>query len=193
MEETSPGSSAAAEGQTGTNTTPKKTYKLYIHGHTFSTESLIVRSDEFPDVVAGDVLEGYHEGDNFSRLLLQVSPESLFSDNNLSNKALPKRSVYVERSIADSFLLSTFKEVVVNKVCPESVALDSVELTFKDQYLGRSEMWRLKKSLVNSVMFINKKVSFCKDGIRCTVNEMWGQGERVACGFVTSDTKVVFR
>ena len=111
----------------------------------------------------------------------------------MTNKALPKRSVYVERSIADSFLLSTFKEVIVNKVCPESVALDSVELTFKDQYLGRSEMWRLKKSLVNSVMFINKKVSFCKDGIRCTVNEMWGSGERVACGFVNQETKVVFR
>jgi hypothetical protein len=28
------------------------------------------------------------------------------------------------------------------------VALDSVELTFKDQYMGRSEMWRVKKNLV---------------------------------------------
>ena len=32
----------------------------------------------------------------------------------------------------------------------------------KDQYMGRSEMWRLKNSLINSVVFINKKVNFCK-------------------------------
>jgi hypothetical protein len=44
----------------------------------------------------------------------------------------------------------------------EEVALESVELLFKDQYLGRSDMWRLRKSLLNSVVFINKKVSFCK-------------------------------
>ena len=32
----------------------------------------------------------------------------------------------------------------------------------QDQYMGRSEMWRLKKSLVDSVVFINKKITFCK-------------------------------
>lgn len=32
---------------------------------------------------------------------------------------------------------------------PASVALDSVEITFKDQYMGRSEMWRLKTHLVS--------------------------------------------
>ena len=75
----------------------------------------------------------------------------------------------------------------------EKVALDIVELLFKEQYLGRSEMWRLKRHLVDSVVFLNKKINFCKDTIRCTVNEMWGQGDRVACGTITPDTKVVFR
>ena len=28
------------------------------------------------------------------------------------------------------------------------MTLDVVELTFKDQYIGRGDMWRLKKSLV---------------------------------------------
>lgn len=37
-------------------------------------------------------------------------------------------------------------------VPPAEVALDSVELTFKDQYMGRSEMWRLKKSLVGTFL-----------------------------------------
>ena len=32
----------------------------------------------------------------------------------------------------------------------------------QEQYLGRSEMWRLKKSLMDSVVFLKKKISFCK-------------------------------
>lgn len=31
------------------------------------------------------------------------------------------------------------------------MTLDLVELTFKDQYIGRGDMWRLKKSLVGHV------------------------------------------
>ena len=56
--------------------------------------------------------------------------------------------ISVEQSIANVFQLKTGTEVIVNKVEPHAVELDSVELTFKDQYLGRSEMWRLKNSLV---------------------------------------------
>ena len=101
--------------------------------------------------------------------------------------------MYIEKSIAEPFQLSNFKSLVVAKVEKSKVALDSVELLFKEQYLGRSEMWRLKQSLSDSVVFLNKKISFCKDSIRCSINEMWGQGERLACGYVNQDTKVVFR
>lgn len=41
--------------------------------------------------------------------------------------------------------------MIMNIVDPASVALDSVEITFKDQYMGRSEMWRLKSFLVRLV------------------------------------------
>jgi DEP domain-containing protein 5 len=105
-------------------------------------------------------------------------------------------------------------------VCAEDVALDSVELTFKDQYLGRSDMWRLKSSLVhkvyiaipdypillllskkncafkylifqvNTCVYLNKKIEFCGGSIRSQVYEMWSFGERVACGVITEDTKV---
>lgn len=37
---------------------------------------------------------------------------------------------------------------------PANVALDSVEITFKDQYMGRSEMWRLKTYLVSGFLFV---------------------------------------
>ena len=38
----------------------------------------------------------------------------------------------------------------VQVVDPKDVILDLVELTFKDQYIGRGDMWQLKKSLVKN-------------------------------------------
>lgn len=99
----------------------------------------------------------------------------------------------MENNVATMFQLRTFADVYMNVVDPVDVALDSVELTFKDQYLGRSEMWRLKNSLVHTCVYMNKKIEFCGGSIRCQVYEMWSQGDRVACGVITNDTKVVFR
>lgn len=56
--------------------------------------------------------------------------------------------ISIESNIAAAFNLRTYSEVVMQVVDPAAVALDSVELTFKDQYMGRSEMWRLKTFLV---------------------------------------------
>lgn len=57
-------------------------------------------------------------------------------------------AVSVEQSVAATFQLRTYSDVCVNKIDPATVSLDSVEVIFKDQYIGRSEMWRLKKALV---------------------------------------------
>ncbi|XP_026329344.1 GATOR complex protein DEPDC5 isoform X2 [Hyposmocoma kahamanoa] len=59
--------------------------------------------------------------------------------------------------------------------------------------MGRSEMWRLKNHLVNTCVYLNKKIEYCGSVIRCQVYEMWSQGDRVACGVITEDTKIVFR
>ena len=116
--------------------------------------------------------------------------------------------ISIENSIAQTFKLKAYKNVKVSKVDPKSVALEMLELTFKDQYLGRAEMWRLKRELVcqtlsilafllylilfqvNSVVYLNKKIVFCSELIRCQVYQMWAQGEKVACGVVSEDTKV---
>lgn len=42
-------------------------------------------------------------------------------------------------------------------------------------------------------MFVNKKIEYCTSSIRCQVHELWSQGDRVACGVITEDTKIVFR
>ena len=63
----------------------------------------------------------------------------------------------------------------LQQVDPSLVALDSVELTFKEQYMGRSEMWRFKNGLLGCCVVINKKIEYAQGTIRCQVSEMWAQ------------------
>ncbi|XP_050487982.1 GATOR complex protein Iml1 isoform X2 [Bombus huntii] len=162
-----------------------KLYKLIVHQKTFSEEDLIINPKDHPSIKTGDVVEIYHPEVEFSRLLLQVT--------SFKEDLQGRETISVENNVATMFQLRTFADVYMNVVNPDDVALDSIELTFKDQYLGRSEMWRLKNSLVNTCVYMNKKIEFCGGSIRCQVYEMWSQGDRVACGVITNDTKVVFR
>lgn len=137
---------------------------------------LLINPKDFPDLKIGDIVEIYHPEDEFSRLLLQVTTfkEDLQAkgwvlfwlrrkNRSTGEYSHPRILVYylvffsaisLEQSIATTFQLRTYSDVFVNKVSYDSVILDSVEVTFKDQYLGRSEMWRLKNSLVSSVFYL---------------------------------------
>ena len=78
----------------------------------------------------------------------------------------------------------------VNVVGPKNVTLDPVKLTFKDQYIGRGDMWQLNKSLVSTCAYITQKAEFA--GIREQAGELWVKNEKVMCGFISEDTRVVF-
>ncbi|XP_063664283.1 GATOR1 complex protein DEPDC5 isoform X20 [Pan troglodytes] len=52
-------------------------------------------------------------------------------------------------------------------------------------------MWRLKKSLVSTCAYITQKVEFA--GIRAQAGELWVKNEKVMCGYISEDTRVVFR
>lgn len=100
-------------------------------------------------------------------------------------------TISIEHSVATLFQLRAYSDVTVNIVSPESVILDSVELTFRDQYLGRSEMWRLKTSMNNTCVYNNKKMEFCGGYTRVQVYEMWSKGKMVSCGVINDNTKVI--
>ncbi|XP_077995219.1 GATOR1 complex protein DEPDC5-like [Glandiceps talaboti] len=162
-----------------------KQVKLLVHQKTFSEDELVLNPKEFPNAKVGDIVEIYHPEDDYSRLLLQV--KSLKENKQQATK----ESVSVDQSIAAAFNLRTYKDVIVNIVNPDDVTLDLLELTFKDQYISRSDMWRLKTSLLNSCAYITRKVEF--SGIRAQISELWSKGVKVACGNISEDTKVVFR
>uniref|UniRef100_A0A6A7FW12 DEP domain-containing protein 5-like n=4 Tax=Hirondellea gigas TaxID=1518452 RepID=A0A6A7FW12_9CRUS len=170
----------------------KLNLKLVTHQKSYK-EELLLNLREL-ELSAGDVLEIYHPDPRiyprrrYPRLLLQVP--------NLAAKeesVVQKDSISVEQSIAVQFGLQTYQYVSVTKVVPEKVSLQLLELTFKDQYLNRSDMWRFSQSLMSTVVYKNKTVEFCSQTVRCQVYDMWSQGSRVACGYVSEDTKVVYR
>ncbi|XP_072033797.1 GATOR1 complex protein DEPDC5-like isoform X2 [Amphiura filiformis] len=158
--------------------------KLWVHQKSFSGEELLVNPKEFKDIKVGDILEIYHEDDDQSHLLLQV--------NTLKSVELPQKDIIsIDQSIASLFQLRAYKDVRVKTVQVQDVALDLVELLFKDQYISRSDMWRLGKSLIGNCLYIQKKIVF--SGIRAQVMGLWSRGEKVSCGAVTQETRVTFR
>lgn len=119
---------------------------------------MVISQKDYPEANKNDILEIYHpppeeenlkktkyvSEDEHPRLLLQIKA---FSDDLLQTR----ETISVEQSIASTFGLQSYKNVAISLVNPLDVALDSIELTFKDQYMGRSEMWRLKNSLVRNI------------------------------------------
>ncbi|XP_037673315.1 GATOR complex protein DEPDC5 isoform X7 [Choloepus didactylus] len=161
-----------------------KVYKLVIHKKGFggSDDELVVNPRVFPHIKLGDIVEIAHPNDEYSPLLLQV--KSLKED-------LQKETISVDQTVTQVFRLRPYQDVYVNVVDPKDVTLDLVELTFKDQYIGRGDMWRLKKSLVSTCAYITQKVEFA--GIRAQAGELWVKNEKVMCGYISEDTRVVFR
>ncbi|KAM6165246.1 GATOR1 complex protein DEPDC5 isoform 10-T10 [Erethizon dorsatum] len=161
-----------------------KVYKLVIHKKGFggSDDELVVNPKVFPHIKLGDIVEIAHPNDEYSPLLLQV--KSLKED-------LQKETISVDQTVTQVFRLRPYQDVYVNVVDPKDVTLDLVELTFKDQYIGRGDMWRLKKSLVSTCAYITQKVEYA--GIRAQAGELWVKNEKVMCGYISEDTRVVFR
>uniref|UniRef100_A0A663M9U4 GATOR1 complex protein DEPDC5 n=1 Tax=Athene cunicularia TaxID=194338 RepID=A0A663M9U4_ATHCN len=139
-------------------------------------DELVVNPKVFLQIKLGDVVEIAHPNDEYSPLLLQV--KSLKED-------LQKETISVDQTVAQVFRLRPYQDVHVNVVDPKEVTLDLVELTFKDQYIGRGDMWRLKKSLVSKYSTL---LSF-----RAQAGELWVKSEKVTCGYISEDTRVVFR
>uniref|UniRef100_A0A671TUW2 DEP domain containing 5, GATOR1 subcomplex subunit n=1 Tax=Sparus aurata TaxID=8175 RepID=A0A671TUW2_SPAAU len=165
-------------------TETNKSYKLVLHKKGFggSDDEVVVNPKVFPQVSIRDIIEIAHPTDEYSPLLLQV--KSLKED-------LQKETISVDQTVAQAFKLRAYQDVIVNIVDPKDVTLDLVELTFKDQYIGRGDMWRLKKSLVSTCTYVTQKVEFA--GIRAQASELWVKGEKVTCGYISEDTRVVFR
>jgi hypothetical protein len=122
----------------------------------------------------------------------------------------PSLEVSVAKHIADVFGLKHRSNVLLTTVClrsrPRKASTDTfsqtdpnvssashVELSFKDEYLARSDMWRLAVGeLGKKTVFKGQKVLFMGT-IKAQVTSVYVDGRKVQSAFFSTSTKPIFR
>lgn len=64
------------------------------------------------------------------------------------------------------------------QVDPANYSADYVEFIFQDQYLGRSDMWRLGEHLVGQCVYTDQDVAFV-GGIAAKIHTIYVGGKKV--------------
>lgn len=81
--------------------------------------------------------------------------------------------------------------MTVQKVDPRDVTVDFIELTFKDQFLSRADIWRFKVSMLGKCVYVGKSVACL--GIRSQVEGLLANNQDLYCGVIGADTKMIVR
>ncbi|KAK5966793.1 hypothetical protein GCK32_002816, partial [Trichostrongylus colubriformis] len=111
-------------------------------------------------------------------------------------KELKEVAISIERSFLGESLSKTFSStggvsVLAEKKKIEEVTLDNIQLTFKELYMSRADMWRYRSRLINTCAYLDKQLRHFN--ISTKISDLWQKGNVVRSGFVSSDTRVVFR
>ncbi|PAV86806.1 hypothetical protein WR25_04584 [Diploscapter pachys] len=128
-----------------------------------------------------------------SALILRCS--SVLDISNINSCSVPMISVDLTL-YSDTPLARFFKhgeDVSVERKNKEDVSLDNIQLTFKELYMSRADMWRIRNRLVESCAYQDKQMEFFKVYSRVSVSDLWRKGNLVDSGFVSNETRVVFR
>ncbi|KAI9724085.1 MAG: hypothetical protein M1812_000804 [Candelaria pacifica] len=116
----------------------------------------------------------------------------------------PNLQVSISSQFAHVFGLKNRMEVMVSVVSKNiqlsilevdhaSNSASHVEITFRDEYLARSDMWRLVISeLSGKTVYRGQKILFLGT-IKATVKTIYFRGQKVHSAFFSGDTKPIFR
>src|SRR5205085_87981 len=95
-------------------------------------------------------------------------------------------------ALADLFALQARKDVCVRRLVDERVAaLDFIEISFKNQYIGRSDNWRIKHVLQQASVFSGQPIQV--EGMKLRVDEILLAGRPAKSGLITPLTRFTFR
>lgn len=83
-------------------------------------------------------------------------------------------------------------EVLVRKVEKGVNSADHIEFVFQDQYLGRSDMWRLAEYLSGQCVYAGQEITFISS-ISAKIQNIYLAGKPVSSAVVTSATKAIYR
>lgn len=104
-----------------------------------------------------------------------------------------KLEVSVTSSVANIFGFKNRSLVLLSQVDRSQCSASHVDISFRDQYLLRADMWRLVISeLVDKTIYKGQKILFMGT-IRATVKNIFIRGKKVLSGYFAPSTIPVFR
>ncbi|KAL4806409.1 vacuolar membrane-associated protein iml1 [Aspergillus unguis] len=105
----------------------------------------------------------------------------------------PKLELSVTSSMANRFGFKNRTSVYISIVDQAQCAASHVDISFRDQFLVRSDMWRLVMSeLAGKIVYKGQKIVFM-GSIKATVKNIFIRGKKVLSGFFSPETIPVFR
>ncbi|KAG8854645.1 vacuolar membrane-associated protein iml1 [Serendipita sp. 411] len=146
--------------------------------------NVLLNRDRWPGIQVGDVIK--LETPTMGEPCIFVIDES-------DPVGLPYNvQVSLSSDIAECFDIRGGTEVALTKVDPSTFAAEALEIFFRDQYLGRPDMWRLSSSLVGKCWHAEQKLEFV-GSISTTIKNIYRNAKLVKGAFVSPETKIVYR
>lgn len=105
----------------------------------------------------------------------------------------PRLEISVTSSVANIFGFKNRSQVSLSIVNREQCAASHVDIAFRDQYMVRSDMWRLVTSeLVDKIVYKGQKIMFM-GSIKATIKNIFIREKKVLSGYFSPNTIPVFR
>ncbi|KAJ5590000.1 Vacuolar membrane-associated protein iml1 [Penicillium hetheringtonii] len=105
----------------------------------------------------------------------------------------PRLEISVTSNVANTFGFKNRSQVLLSIVDREQCAASHVDIAFRDQYMVRSDMWRLVMSeLSEKTIYKGQKISFM-NSIKATIKNIFIREKKVLSGYFAPNTIPVFR
>lgn len=211
---------SAKQPPTGLN---RRLCSLWVHDENFSREEILFNQEAFSEtgVKVGDVVEilpvrpsgdtpqpqlSLHDSNADASPNLSSSTSTKFASSTQSRclfvvKPLPqeikskhsKIEISVTSNVANIFGFKNRGQVLLSTVDRSQCSASHVEISFRDQYLVRSDMWRLVMSeLVDKTIYKGQKILFM-GSIKATIKNIFIGGKKALSGYFAPQTIPVFR
>jgi hypothetical protein len=108
---------------------------------------------------------------------------------------MPTVEIYVTKHVGDAFNLRKGTQVVLAPVDSSTPAIEAshVELSFKDMYLSRSDMWRLAVADLADRTVYKGQIIYFLGTIKATITTVFVDGRKVQSAFFGRQTRPIFR
>ncbi|KAI4717521.1 hypothetical protein E4T48_06269 [Aureobasidium sp. EXF-10727] len=105
----------------------------------------------------------------------------------------PRLQISVHSNAATTFGFRNNMQAIVLPVLEDVHSASHVEIVFRDQYLARSDMWRLTVAVLSDRSVYKGQTLLFMGSIKVTVKNIFVDGQKVTSALFSSTTKPIFR